>query len=286
MKPAMNSLCHKASNGFTLIEMVISITVLAILSTSAAVFLRGPISSYFDAERRADLSDAGGLTMAKMSQEVSHAVPNSVRVVSIAGGGFYLEFLPVHSTNGVYSEGRYRSTPPGPSLNDGSNSFDALGYPVTVAAGSMIVVNSHLGSVWIGNNPGVRAAGVAGVGNPVRYAPHIFQLDPNPNPEYRFQVADAPVTYACIPNAANPALGTLRRYSGYALQAAQPQNVAGAPLAAAPSKGLLAGGISACRATSFPGNLRHAQVVALALDFDNAGNRLDLYHVIRVETLP
>lgn len=286
MKPVINSLCHKASNGFTLIEMVISITVLAILSTSAAVFLRGPISSYFDAERRADLSDVGGLAMVKLSLEVSHAVPNSVRVAPIAGGGFYLEFLPVHSTNGVYSEGRYRSTAPGPALNDGSNRFDALGFPVSVAAGNLIVVNSHLGSVWSGANPGVRAAGVAGVGNPINHAAHTFLLDPNPNPEYRFQVADTPVTYACIPNAVNPALGTLRRYSGYGIQAAQPQNAAGAPLAGAPNNALLADGITACQAIPFPGNLRRAQVVALALNFDNAGDRLNLYHAIRVEPLP
>lgn len=47
-------------SGFSLIEMVVAITVLGILSTSAAMFLRGPITSYFDTEQRVDLADAGG----------------------------------------------------------------------------------------------------------------------------------------------------------------------------------------------------------------------------------
>lgn len=278
MKRSMKPMHQTVHGGFSLIEMIVAITVLGILSASAAVFLRGPITSYFDAERRADMSDSGGLAMAKLSQEISRAVPNSVRVTTV-GTSIYLEFLP------VISEGRYRSVAPGNALNDGSNSFDALGFPINVAAGNAIVVNSHLGSVWSGGNPGVRAAGVVGVGNPINHAPHTFLLDPNPNPEHRFQVAGAPVTYVCAPNPANPVLGTLRRYSGYAIQAAQPVNAVGAPLAGAQND-LLATNIMSCGAAVFPGMLRRAQVVTLALNFDNAGDRLNLAHTIRVEPLP
>jgi len=75
--------------GFSLIEMIVAITVLGILSTSAAVFLRGPITSYFDAERRADLSDAGGLAMAKLGLDISGTAVTDVTVLPPpAGGGF------------------------------------------------------------------------------------------------------------------------------------------------------------------------------------------------------
>ncbi|MDO9008208.1 MAG: prepilin-type N-terminal cleavage/methylation domain-containing protein [Deltaproteobacteria bacterium] len=79
--------------GFSLIEMVVAITVLGILSTSAALFLRGPITSYFDTEQRVDLADAGGLAMAKLSQDISRAVPDSAVVTPLGGGRYRLRFM-------------------------------------------------------------------------------------------------------------------------------------------------------------------------------------------------
>lgn len=79
-------------SGFSLIEMVVVITVLGILSTSAAMFLRGPITSYFDAERRADLADAGALAMAKLTQDIARAVPDSAVMTPLGGGRYRLRF--------------------------------------------------------------------------------------------------------------------------------------------------------------------------------------------------
>ncbi|MEQ1663690.1 MAG: type II secretion system protein [Thiobacillus sp.] len=78
--------------GFTLIEMIIAITVLGILSASTAVFLRGPIASYFDTERRASLSDAGELALAKLTQDVSRANPGSITSTPL-GAGFSLNLV-------------------------------------------------------------------------------------------------------------------------------------------------------------------------------------------------
>jgi MSHA biogenesis protein MshO len=254
--------------GFSLIEMIIAITVLGILSASTAVFLRGPIASYFDVERRAGLADAGELAMAKMTQEISRAVPNSVRVAP-AGGGFYLEFLP------VISEGRYRIAGPGNVLNFGvANSvFDVLCAPPAVpcpSPGNWVVVNNHLpgANVWAGNS---RAALVGMAGNTLTHTSQTFPADA---PDHRFQIAGNPVTYFC-----DPVAGTLQRYNGYNISPVQPQPPAGAP-------DTLATQITACGATFFPGNLRHAGVLALSLTFSNAGDFLNLYHVIRIEPLP
>lgn len=85
----MRTTYKRTCAGFSLIEMIVAITVLGILSTSAAVFLRGPITSYFDAERRADLSDAGGLAMAKLGLDISGTAVTDVMVLPPpAGGGF------------------------------------------------------------------------------------------------------------------------------------------------------------------------------------------------------
>ena len=99
---------HFHSRGFSLIEMIIVISVLGILTASIAVFLRGPIASYFDTERRVDIANAGELAMAKMAYEISRAVPNSVRITTV-GAGFYLEFLPLVSGVG---EGVYEASGP------------------------------------------------------------------------------------------------------------------------------------------------------------------------------
>lgn len=263
-------------HGFSLIEMVIAITLLAILAGASAIFLRGPIAGYFDMERRSDLAESGQLAMLKIGREMGRAVPNSVRVSLPPGGGFFIEALPVRA------EGRYRSAIPGNALNGGTNSFDVPGFNVSAMAGDWVVVNSHLGSVWTGTNPGVRAlyTGAGGTVATVLHSGHTYLTDSAPNPAHRFQIATTPVTYFC-----NPANGELRRYSGYALQAAQPTNAAAAPLAGAQND-LVAERIATCSAMVTPGTRSQAQVLSLLLTLRDSGDVLNLYHAVKVEALP
>ena len=276
MKPTVESLHRHPCAGFSLIEMVVSITVLGILSASAAVFLRGPITSYFDAERRANLSDAGGVAMAKLSLEIARAVPNSVRVATV-GTDFYLEFLP------VISEGRYRAGGPGNVLTFGlpDTGFDVLMCAsstglCTTSGTSWVVVNNHLPTenVWAGSS---RAGPTVVAGSTISYPADTFAL-PVPAtvaPDHRFQIAGQPVSYVCR-------AGELRRYSGYG----NPQAVQPTVFGVGAQNNLLASDITACRATVLAGTLRRAQVVALALNFANAGDFLNIAHTVRVEPMP
>ena len=52
------------------------------------------------------------------------------------------------------------------------------------------------------------------------------------------------MSYVC-----DPVGGTLRRYSGYAIQASQPNSTGAAPLSSAPVNALLASHVSACSYT-------------------------------------
>jgi MSHA biogenesis protein MshO len=256
--------------GFTLIELVVVITVLGVLAAASAGFLRGPISSYFETERRTDLAAGGDLTLAKLRQDIARAVPNSVRVVN-AGGRFWLELLPVRS------EGRYRAAGTGNVLSFGTadTGFDVLGPPVQAQAGDWVVVNNHLpaANVWAGSS---RAAytGPTGLVATIQHASLAFAADA---PDRHFQIASNPVTYAC-----DPVAGTLRRISNY-----------GNPTAAQPTafgpgaqNDLLATGIQRCRASAFAGTRRQAQRVAVEIGFLAAGDRLTLAHTIRVQTAP
>lgn len=172
MKRVMRFFDPKHSAGFSLIEMVVAITVLGVLSGSAAVFLRGPITSYFDTERRVDLSDAGGLAMEKLTQDIARAEPaNNVNVTVAGASGFPLTFVP--------------------------------------------------------------------------------RLNPT-----------QPITYSCVASAINPGRLDLRRNPGNAL---------------------LATNLLTCEARRFPVAGTPARWVTLVLGFDSAGDRLTLYHTIRID---
>ncbi|WP_310445906.1 type II secretion system protein J [Thiobacillus sp.] len=172
MKRVMRRFDSKRCAGFSLIEMVVAITVLGVLSGSAAVFLRGPITSYFDTERRVDLSDAGGLAMEKLTQDIARAEPANNFNVTVAG---------------------------------------ASGFPVTVV--------------------------------------------PRLNPAQ-------PIIYRCVASAINPGRRDLRRDPGNAL---------------------LATNLVTCQARRFPAAGTPARWVTLVLGFDSAGDRLTLYHTIRID---
>ena len=256
--------------GFTLIELVIAITVLGILAGASVVFMRGPITAYFDAERRSDLADAGDLALAKLGQEVAGAVPNSVRVRN-AGGSFWLELLPVRS------EGRYRTAGTGNPLTFGTpdNGFDVLGPAVQAAAGDWVVVNNHvaLADVWAGTSRATYT-GAAGAVSTVTHATRTFSTD---SAEHRFQMASAPVSYVC-----DPVAGTFSRISNYGDPAATQPTAFGAGA----QNDLLASGVRRCRAAAFAGSLRRAQTVAVDIGLELNGDRLNLAQTLRVETLP
>src|SRR5215210_7725394 len=93
MRP-MRCLDHPASRqrGVTLIEMVIVITITAIIAGGVAVFISRPFESYIDAARRAELTDIADTALRRMTRDLRTALPNSIRITTVAGVT-YLEYL-------------------------------------------------------------------------------------------------------------------------------------------------------------------------------------------------
>lgn len=208
--------------GFTLIEVIMVITITGIIAAVVAVFLRAPLQGYADAVRRAELTDAADVALRRIGRDVRLALPNSLRVMS-AGGITYVEFIITQSG------GRYRDAADGSTggdfldfLSAADTSFDVLGPLPEMAANDFIVVN-NLGAAGADAYSGDNRARIQAIaGNTVTLAANPFasQTPPLPSPGARFQVVPGgvgAVTYACPQAGA----GDLTRHWNYGFNAAQ-----------------------------------------------------------------
>jgi MSHA biogenesis protein MshO len=263
----------RGQRGFTLVEMIVAITITAILSGIVALFIRVPLDSYFDVSRRAELTDAADLALRRIVREVQGALPNSVRVSGPGGAACtganacYLEFLAVRSG------GRYRSDPDNLGGGDildftsaADGSFDVLGPGAEVAAGDQIVVY-NLGVSGADAYAGANRRAYSGAAGTVGNISFTATASPFPfeSPSKRFHVVSGPVTYACDPTAGNQ---VLRRHGGYGIAAAQATPPGG-------SSALLASGVTGCNIAYVAGAGARNGVVSIDITLtraDPAGN--------------
>jgi MSHA biogenesis protein MshO len=268
----------RRARGVTLIELVIVISITAIIAGAVAVFISRPIEGYADATRRADLTDAADTALRRMTSDLRTALPNSIRVVEQppASGIWYLEYL---QTSGG---GRYRAEAASDGTGNildfsnpaGDSSFDVLGPLPTLAAGDQIVVynlNSSGGTAnaYSGDN---RAAYQGAAGSTITLtAPKVF---PFTSPGRRFQVVQHAVTYEC-----NPSTGVLRRYWNYGIAAAQ------ATPPVTPNNALLATSVIACGFT-YDNVSARTGLVTLSVRVGASGELVRLFQQVHVNNVP
>ncbi len=137
--------------GFTLVELVVVIVITGILAAMVTVFFKPAVDSYFDAGRRATLTDEADTALRRIGREVRSAVPNSIRIPN----NQCFELLPT-STGG-----RYRMA--ADTVNGGSaplditqpaTQFDVLSPMSTIPAiGDWVVIdNQNTNDVYAGTN--------------------------------------------------------------------------------------------------------------------------------------
>ncbi|MGW8392093.1 PulJ/GspJ family protein [Pseudoduganella sp. HUAS MS19] len=270
---------NKPQRGFTLVEMIVAMVIMGILAGILVVFFRPAMQNYFDASRRAALSDAADRAMRKLTRDVRASVPNSVRT----HGGQCLEMVPTSAG------GRYRTAPdinkakslavePGRAVTE----FDAL-TDVSAAASDWIVIgNQNPDDVYIGSNraaiASVDAPPIAGIGvKRIKLAGSGMNV-PAGYDGARFVIvpaAQGPVSYVCKDR-------TLYRVSGYAFA-----NPGSCPSVAADSA-IVAKNVSAC---SFaynpnPGATQESGYVEADITLQEANEFVRLVFGVHVDNLP
>ena len=283
-----------ASRGFTLVELVISISLCAIVVAFAAMFIVTPVNSYKAQERRAEMVDAADAVLRLVGRDVRAALPNSIRVIK-TGNVSALELLA--AADAV----RYRSTgatsDPTQDLDfsspDGSfatlSLFDGITRPYTTTTQYLSIYNVGV--------PGADAYSLTNVITPPgttitissSTTPNedLVTLSPTfrftyTSPGQRLYLVSGPVTYLCDETAQ-----TIRRYSGYSIAAAQTSRDSNGELVSAgAASSLVANRVIACQFDYAAGTAQRAGLVTLRVTINKDGESVWLVHQVHVENAP
>ncbi|MCR6653938.1 MAG: prepilin-type N-terminal cleavage/methylation domain-containing protein [Cellvibrionaceae bacterium] len=259
---------HEA--GFTLVEVIFVIVILAIISSIGSGFVVTALDSYRAAQQRNQLLQRGRVTLEQMTRELRMALPNAVRVSS---GGQCLEFLPVLAAanyHGLVAD-QINNQAEQTQIQTGSFSIQ------DASARHLVIAPFSPADVYMSGKPSARI-GIASLGSGTYTAvslssSHRFIRN---SPKKRLFIASDPVRF-CITG------GNLVRYSGYGFSTAALGT--GNP-----------GGTAALMAhevapvgTAFslsPAAQDRGMLVRMQLRFSAAGTGIDLNHQALIRNVP
>jgi MSHA biogenesis protein MshO len=286
-----------ARRGFTLIELVIAISLTGIVISFVAMFIVAPVRAYSAQAQRAELVDAADSVLRLMARDIRSALPNSVRVRQ-SGSVYAIEML--NAIDGV----RYRNT--GSSANalqeldfaSPDASFATLSKFDNITRG--VPLNYRL-SIYNVGVPGADAYSSTNVITPATTTVTITDNVPNtedlvtlsspfqfayPSPSKRVFLVSGPITYLCDESA-----NTLRRYVGYSVDASHSnRDSAGELNSAGATSSLVANRVSDCQFDYAAGTATRAGLATLRVTFSytSEGNTENIWllHQVHVENAP
>ncbi len=266
-----------------MIELVIAISVSAIITVVLAEIISRPIVAYANLSLRAQLTDSATLAMRHMRKEISQSLPNSVRV---GCSGECIEFLHVKD------KGIYRALAPGNFLSFDplalDRDFESIGGLIDLS-GIRIGINStdcinNLADCLVINNRGVLGyngyahntlatiLGVSLVSNTIDFAFNTSQLIFPILPllpvssllDQTFYIVDTPTSFICNTGSDE----TLRRYRGYPILLNQTSVDSHAELLAfaGTTTDLVVNQVTRCKFQYTPGSIIDSGLVTVELE--------------------
>jgi len=266
-------------HGFTLVELVVVITIVGILAGGVALFIGRPTQSFFDTERRADLSDRADTALRRIARDIRNALPNSVRITT-SGADSLLEFTPVINAGRYRAEAGTSATDnPLDFSNPADTSFNILGSAMTVTnSDSLVIYNLGIAGADVYEGSNRRLLNSASNSNTLSFTGSSFPLS---SPSSRFYVVSNPVTYAC-----DMTNRVLWRYQGYAFQATQPASIATLDGLPSVQRHQLANNLSSCQITYTAGILQRSGIVFINISMIEDSAKVTLMHQINVANSP
>jgi MSHA biogenesis protein MshO len=282
------------ARGFTIIELVVTITLTAIVVAITTFLISGPVRSYTDQSRRSELVAAADSALGNVARDVRRALPNSTRVATTATTAA-LEML--SSIDAV----RYRASgalgSPALELDFASpdGGFSTLGkfthvtHPFSSTSRYLSVYNIgvagadayELANVMTPAGTAITITDGANAGEDVVTLSPAFKFAYG-SPAKRVYLVEGPVSYLC-----DLAEGTLRRFSGYAIASNQALRDTAAELTGAGAQNaLLARNVTACAFTYAPGTSQRAGLVTVTLTLAASGELVRLLQQVHVENAP
>jgi MSHA biogenesis protein MshO len=281
------------ARGFTLIELVITITVGSIVVAFMALFIVMPMNAYSTQTQQAALVDAADSALRFMARDLRSALPNSVRVTSggtvtalellaTADGARYQDGGPVANPALVLdftaADGAFATTVPFTQL---TLPWSSSSYYLSIYNVGVPGANAYQNPTNVITPPGTTitiAAGATANQNLVTLSP-AFQFAFG-SPGKRVYLVSGPVSYLC-----DTAAATLTRYSGYTIASAQPASAA-ALSAAGATAALVAAHVANCQFTLTAGTAERNALATLSLQISQNGQSVQLLNEVQVVNTP
>jgi|GEM_PF-208742 MSHA biogenesis protein MshO len=88
-----NTHCLPRQQGFTLVELVFVLIIISIVGVGISSFMRATVLQYSEFVTRSKLLSDSSFIVERMSREITHAIPNSIRIKGNANA-HCIEFVP------------------------------------------------------------------------------------------------------------------------------------------------------------------------------------------------